>query len=258
MKKTFGEITKEASGEGTISPWEAATIAVGGAVGAGNIGGVATAIAVGGPGAVFWMWLCAIIGMLTKMAEVSLALHYRQPDVSGDRYVGGPTYYMQKGLGEEKRWGALWKVPGLIFGVGMWITFFLTTQNYNTAEAISSTFPNLGMVPVATLYALLCYIIVWGGLKSIANYLGKLVPIMCIVYVIFGLFIIFKNAGNIVPTFALIFRNAFTGTAASGGFAGATVAIVVTQGLKRALYSSEAGWGSSPMVHATAVVEHPC
>ncbi|MDD2295951.1 MAG: alanine:cation symporter family protein, partial [Eubacteriales bacterium] len=95
MKKTFGQMmSKAGGGEGTISPWEAVTVAVGGAVGAGNIGGVASAIAVGGPGAIFWMWLCALVGMLTKMAEVTLALHYRQPDVWGDRFVGGPTYYM--------------------------------------------------------------------------------------------------------------------------------------------------------------------
>ncbi len=260
MKRTFGEVMAQAKseGEGTISAWEAASIAVGGAVGAGNIGGVASAIAIGGPGAVFWMWLCALVGMLTKMAEVTLALHYRQPDVWGDRFVGGPTYYMQKGLGQEKGWGGFYKIPAVVFGGGIFIAFFLTMQCYNTAEAISSTFPAVGMIPVAAFYSLMTYVIIWGGLKSIANWAGKLIPFMCILYTVFGLFIIIKNAGQLPETFRMIFTYAFTGTAATGGFAGATVALVIQQGLQRALYSNEAGWGSSPMVHATAVTRHPC
>ena len=258
MKNTFGKMGQKAGeGEGTISPWEAATVAIGGAVGAGNIGGVASAIAVGGPGAIFWMWICALVGMLTKMAEVSLALHYREADVWGDRYVGGPTYYMQKGLGEEKKWGGIYKIPALIFGVGLFIAFFLTMQCYNTSEAISSTFPAIGMIPVAIVYSIAAEIIVIGGLKSIASYAGKLVPIMCIIYVVFGLFIIVKNIGALPGALGMIFSMAFTGTAATGGFAGAAVAVVIQQGLKRALYSNEAGWGSAPMVHATAVVDHP-
>lgn len=104
LKMTFGAVLKQTrgEGEGTISAAEAASIAVGGAVGAGNIGGVASAVAIGGPGAIFWMWVCALVGMLTKMAEVSLALHYREADVWGDRYVGGPTYYMQKASAKKK------------------------------------------------------------------------------------------------------------------------------------------------------------
>ncbi|HCU08162.1 MAG TPA: sodium:alanine symporter family protein, partial [Clostridiales bacterium] len=258
MKKTFGQMmSKAGDGEGTISPWEAVTVAVGGAVGAGNIGGVASAIAIGGPGAVFWMWLCAMVGMLTKMAEVTLALHYRQPDVWGDRFVGGPTYYMQKGLGEEKGWGGLYKIPALIFGFGIFIAFFLTMQCYNTAEAISSTFPSIGMIPVALFYSVMATAIVLGGLKSVAGFAGKLVPFMCIIYMVFGLFVVIRNIGELPNALGMIFSNAFTGTAATGGFAGAAVTVVIQQGLKRALYSNEAGWGSSPMVHATATVDHP-
>jgi AGCS family alanine or glycine:cation symporter len=258
MKKTFGQMmSKAGDGEGTISPWEAVTVAVGGAVGAGNIGGVASAIAIGGPGAIFWMWICALVGMLTKMCEVSLALHYRQPDVWGDRYIGGPTYYMQKGLGEEKGWGGAYKPLAIIFGGGLFIGFFLTMQCYNTAEAINSTFPSLGMVPVAAVYSIVATAIVLGGLKSVASWAGKLVPLMCIVYMVFGLFIIIRNIGELPAALGMIFSNAFTGTAATGGFAGAAVAVVIQQGLKRALYSNEAGWGSSPMVHATAIVDHP-
>jgi len=260
LSKTFGAVMKQTKGEGegTISAAEAASIAVGGAVGAGNIGGVASAIAIGGPGAIFWMWLCALVGMLTKMAEVSLALYYREPDVWGDRYIGGPTYYMQKGLGVEKGWGGAYKILAIIFGGGLFIAFFLTMQCYNTAEAIHTTFPAIGMVPVAAFYSLFVYVIVWGGLQGIANWLGKLVPFMCILYTVFGLFIIIRNIGTMPEAFGMIFKYAFTGTAATGGFAGATTAVVIQTGLKRALYSNEAGWGSSPMVHATAIVDHPC
>ncbi|MDD3537775.1 MAG: alanine:cation symporter family protein, partial [Eubacteriales bacterium] len=122
---------------------------------------------------------------------------------------------------------------------------------------INSTFPSIGMVPVAVVYSAMVYLIVWGGLKSVAAYAGKLVPFMCILYTVFALFIIFRNIGQLPAAFALIFTNAFTGTAATGGFAGAAVAVVIQQGLKRALYSNEAGWGSAPMVHATAIVDHP-
>lgn len=258
MKSTFGALfSKARSGEGTLTPLQAATIAVGSAVGAGNIGGVGTAIAIGGPGAIFWIWITALVGMMTKLAEVALALHYRQLDVSGDRYVGGPTYYMEKGLGEEKGWGGLYKIPAIIFGGGLYIAFFLTMQCYNTAEAVNSTFPMIGMVPVAAFYSAFAMIIIWGGLKGVASWAEKLVPFMCIIYVVFGLFIILKNVGTLPSVFGLIFSNAFTGTAATGGFAGAAVAVVIQQGIKRALYSNEAGWGSSPMVHATAITDHP-
>lgn len=141
--------------------------------------------------------------------------------------------------------------------MGIFIAFFLTMQCYNTSEAISSTFPSIGMVPVAVVYSAMVYVIVWGGLKSVAGWAGKLVPFMCIVYTVFGLFIILKNISALPAALGLIFTNAFTGTAATGGFAGAAVALVIQQGLQRALYSNEAGWGTSPMVHATATVSHP-
>lgn len=258
MKSTFGSITKKnEGGTGTISAWEAATIAVGGAVGSGNISGVATAIAVGGPGSVFWIWLIALFGMITKCAEVSLALHYRTPDITGDRYVGGPTYYMQYGLGEEKHWGGAYKILAIIFAVGIFISFFLTMQCYNTSEAVHSTFPALSMPLVATVYSVLMTIVIAGGLKRVGDFASKVVPFMCIMYIVFALFIIIKNIGSLPAMFGLIFKHAFTATAATGGFAGATVSVTITKGIQRALYSNEAGWGTSPMVHATAIVDHP-
>ena len=258
MKATFGSITKKnEGGEGSISAWEAASIAVGGAVGAGNISGVATALAAGGPGSIFWIWLIALVGMMTKCTEVSLALHYRTPDITGDRYVGGPTYYMQYGLGEEKHWGGAYKIFAIIFGVGIFISFVFTMQNYSTAESLSSTFPFLSMVVASTIFFVCQTIVVCGGLKRVGDFASKVVPFMCILYMVFGLFIVIKNIGALPHAFGLIFGHAFTATAATGGFAGATVSVTVQKGVQRAIYSNEAGWGSSPMVHATAIVDHP-
>lgn len=257
MKSTFGSITKKSDGEGTISAFEAASIAVGGAVGAGNISGVATAVAVGGPGSIFWIWLVACVGMITKCTEVTLALHYRTKDITGDRYVGGPTYYMQKGLGQEKHWGSAYKILAVIFTVGIFLSFVFTMQNYSTSESISSTFPALSMPLVSTVFAVLMTIVIAGGLKRVGDFASKAVPFMCIMYVVFALFIIIKNIGALPGVIGMIFKYAFTPTAATGGFAGATVSLTITKGIQRALYSNEAGWGTSPMVHATSIVDHP-
>ena len=258
MKSTFGSITKKnENGEGTISAWEAASIAVGGAVGAGNISGVATALAAGGPGSVFWIWLIALVGMMTKCAEVSLALHYRTPDITGERYVGGPTYYMQFGLGEEKHWGGAYKIFAIIFSIGIFISFIFTMQNYSTAESVSSTFPQLSMPVVSTIFAILLTIVVAGGLKRVGDFASKVVPFMCILYMVFALIIVIKHIGQLPAAFGLIFKHAFTPTAATGGFAGATLSVTIQKGIQRALYSNEAGWGTSPMVHATSIVDHP-
>ncbi len=258
MKSTFGSITKKnENGEGTISAFEAASIAVGGAVGAGNISGVATALAAGGPGSVFWIWLIALVGMMTKCAEVSLALHYRTPDITGDRYVGGPTYYMQYGLGEERHWGGLYKILAVIFGVGIFISFVFTMQNYSTAESINSTFPAISMPIASTIFAVLLTIVIAGGLKRVGDFASKVVPFMCILYMVFGIIIIIKNIGQLPAAIGLIFKHAFTPTAATGGFAGAALSVTITKGIQRALYSNEAGWGTSPMVHATSIVDHP-
>ena len=128
----------EEGGKGLITPFEAVATAIGGSVGVGNIGGVATAMAVGGPGSLFWLWIAAFVGMILKMAEVSLGVYYREKDEKGDPY-GGPTYYMEKGLGEEKghKW---WLIPAAIFGGGIFSTFFITVQNYTVSEAVSAAF----------------------------------------------------------------------------------------------------------------------
>lgn len=256
IKETFGKLFKKdtSQGEGVLSPLEAISIAVGGSVGVGNIGGVATAIAVGGPGAVFWMWIAALLGMLIKTVEVTLAVYYRSKDESGG-YYGGPTYYMQKGLGEEKGF-KLWVLPALIFGIGVFSSFIFTMQNYTVSESINSTF-NVNMIVISFIYLILSYIITAGGIKWLGKVAYRTVPFMCIFYIVGGLLIIFKNITALPETFGLIFSGAFTGTAAIGGFAGATFSHAIQLGMARSVFSNEAGWGTSPMIHASARTVHP-
>jgi AGCS family alanine or glycine:cation symporter len=256
LKKTFGSMlmSEKAAGKGILNPLQAVSAAVGGAVGVGNIGGVATAIATGGPGAVFWFWVCALIGMMTKMAEVSLAVFYRSTDEDGNPY-GGPTYYMEKGLGIEKGFGA-WVVPAVIFGAGIFSTLIFSVQNYTVSEAVASTF-GINMIVVSAVFCVLAVVIVLGGIPMLGKTAEKLVPFMCLFYVVGGLIVIFIDADRLPDTFKLIFESAFTGTAAAGGFAGAAFAQVIRMGVARSLYSNEAGWGTSPMIHSTAKVAHP-
>jgi AGCS family alanine or glycine:cation symporter len=256
MKNTFGLMLKrEEKGEkGLLKPFQAASAAIGSAVGVGNVGGVATAIATGGPGAVFWLWVCALIGMMTKFAEVTLAVHYRNTDTDGNPY-GGPSYYMEKGLGEEKGF-KLWGIPAVIFGGGIFATFFFSVQNYTVSEAVATTF-NIPMIPVSIAFCVMAMVVVLGGISRLGQVTEKLVPFMCLFYVVGGLFVIFKNVDNLPHTFRLIFESAFTGTAAVGGFLGVAFMQAMQTGVARSVYSNEAGWGTSPMLHSTAKTSHP-
>lgn len=258
FKSTFGKLftkkDKPEDSKGILTPFQAVSTAVGGSIGVGNIGGVATAIAIGGPGAVFWLWITALLGMITKAVEVSLSVHYRNTDEEGNPY-GGPTYYMEKGLGVEKKF-KYWKIPAFLFGFGIFITFIITLQNYTVSEAVSSTF-SMGMIPASLIYVILIYAIIYGGIKRIGEIAALLIPFMGAFYILCSLFIIFKNAGEILPVFGLIFDSAFNGTAAVGGFTGAAIAQVIRIGVSRAVYSNEAGWGTSPMIHSTAKTDHP-
>jgi len=244
----------EGEGKGLITPFEAVATAIGGSVGVGNIGGVATAMAVGGPGSLFWLWIAAFVGMILKMAEVSLGVYYREKDEKGDPY-GGPTYYMEKGLGEEKghKW---WLIPAAIFGGGIFSTFFITVQNYTVSEAVSAAF-GIKIIYASIIYIICNYILIIGGIKSLGKLAGKIVPFMCIFYVGAALYIVAINIGNLPATIGLVFKGAFTGTAAVGGFAGAAFSQVMRIGMARSVFSNEAGWGSSPMIHASAQTDHP-
>lgn len=259
-KQTFGRIIKRDAGEGdqgAISAIEAVVIAIGNVVGMGNIAGVATAIAVGGPGAVFWMWIIALIGMILKMTEVALAVHYRRKDIHGNPF-GGPTYYIRYGIGEDR--GQLFhyvaKTLNFLFCFGLLSGSLIMSQCYNVSEAVSSTF-NVNQLSVAAIYTITVYIMIAGGLKSLSRFAMRIVPAMCVIYFVAGIGIILLNIGNFIPTIILIVKSALTGAAPVGGFAGATVMVSIQRGFARALFSNEAGQGTSPMIHASATTDHP-
>lgn len=270
MKNTvgnmFGKNEAKEKKEGTLSPWEAVCTAVGGTVGFGNIAGVATAVASGGPGAIFWMWAASSLGLILKQVEVTLGVYYRVTNELGEKH-GGPTYYMQRGLGEERHWGAVWKILAVIFGIGIFSTYFVTSSNLTASEVVANAFhiPDLtlggmvieGEIIVGAAMCIFTYIITAGGTVGIAKIFSTLVPIMSIVYIVMGLIMIAMNITQVPTAFATIFTEAFTGSAAVGGFAGATVSGMIRTGMARSVYSNEAGWGTSPMIHGSADAKHP-
>ncbi len=238
--------------QGEISPFQALMTALSATIGTGNIAGVATAIFLGGPGAIFWMWVTALFGMATKYGEAVLAVKYREVDERGRR-VGGPMYYIKNGLGENWKWlGFLFALFGTIaaFGIGNMV------QSNSVSDALQS---NFGVSPVLTgiVLAVLVGLVILGGVQRIGVVAGKLVPIMAIAYVLGSLIIIFANFGQVGQALGLIFTSAFTGTAATGGFAGAAMVAAIRFGVARGIFSNEAGLGSAPIAHAAAQTNDP-
>ncbi|WP_228727795.1 alanine/glycine:cation symporter family protein [Fusibacter ferrireducens] len=261
LKHAMGEAFKQFrpnkmnQGSGVISSFQAMSLALGATVGVGNIGGVAAAIAIGGPGAIFWMWIVGLLGMIIKLSEITLAVHYRSKNLDGSTY-GGPNYYMKKGIGKQLGLKKVFKSLSALFAFGFLVSFFINIQIYTVAEAISSTF-NTSMMGMAIVFTIILYIMISGGLKGLGKIAGTLVPFMVVFYLLGGLFIIVKFANQIPSCIGLIFSSALTGTAAIGGFGGAAFAHAIKTGMARSVFSNEAGWGSAPMVHASAKVDHP-
>ncbi|MBC7087409.1 MAG: sodium:alanine symporter family protein [Tissierellales bacterium] len=251
LKNTLLKIfSKEQRGEGEVTAFQAVATALAATVGTGNIAGVATAIALGGPGAVFWMWVSAIFGMTTKFSEVVLSVNFREKTEDG-RFVGGPMYYIEKGL--NLKWLAIiFSIFGAIaaFGIGNMV------QSNSVAASLQETFK---VPPIATgiVLAILAALVIIGGIKRIGAVTEKLVPFMAAIYIIGAIVIIIGNITHIPEAFALIFSHAFTGSAAAGGFAGATVRQAMTKGVARGVFSNEAGLGSAPIAHAAATTDHP-
>lgn len=257
LKHTLGRITsKEANDkkEGQVSPFQAVCIAIGGCVGMGNIGGVATAIAIGGPGAVLWMWLWAFFGMMVKCVEVTLGCHYRSKNDKGD-YYGGSTYFMEKGIFKEKGLKA-GIVLAWAFGIGFVAQFLGGSQAYTIAEILNTSF-GFNMILFTLIYSAILFYIICKGTTRVAAFASKVVPIMCAIYVLGGLGIIILNFRNLPMVVSAIFTQAFTGTSAAGGFAGATVSKVMRMGIARSINSNEAGQGSSPLIHGSSNTIHP-
>ncbi len=253
LKNTFGKIfEKDHSGlDGVMTPFQAVSTALAGTVGTGNIAGVAAAISVGGPGAIFWMWVIALLGMMTKMVEVTLAVHYREVNEDGSTY-GGPMYYIEKGLGKNWKWLAnIFAFTVVIAG----LTTAALLQPHTVGEALKTTF-SVPPIVTAIVLAILTGIAIIGGFQRIGKLSEKLVPFMALFYVIAGMIIILVNISEVPAAFATIFKYAFSPAPVKGGFIGATIAITIQKGMSRGMFSNEAGMGSAPMVHATAKTDN--
>jgi AGCS family alanine or glycine:cation symporter len=242
----------DAASEGEISPFQALMTALSATIGTGNIAGVATAIYFGGPGAIFWMWVIALFGMATKYAEAVLAVKYREVDALGN-HVGGPMYYIKNGLGENWAWlGMAFALFGMIaaFGIGNMV------QSNTVASELYASFqvpPWITGIVMATLTGA----VILGGIKRIAKVAEKLVPFMASAYILGALIIIIINISAVPAALLLIVEDAFTGTAAEGGFLGATVMMAVRWGFARGIFSNEAGLGSAAIAHAAAKTNNP-
>lgn len=246
---TTGRFDK-AGAKGDTTHFQALATALSGTVGTGNIGGVALALHLGGPAALFWMWVTAFFGMTSKFVEVTLSHKYREQTADGTM-AGGPMYYMEKGM--NAKWLAV------LFAMATVLSSFGTgslPQINSIAAGLQSTFDIEPIVTGAVLSVLLALVII-GGIKRIAKVAAAIVPTMAILYLIGAFAVILPNLGNIGPSFLAIFSDAFTGSAATGGFLGATFAYVFDRGVNRGLYSNEAGQGSAPIAHAAARTDEP-
>lgn len=263
-KNTIGKIfhrTTEA-GHGAVTPFQAVCTALAATVGTGNIAGVAGAIAIGGPGAVFWMWISALLGMVTKYSEVTLAVHYRQKNKHGD-WVGGPMYYIENGLGKK------WKILGIIFSIfGIFAVFGTgnATQVNTIVASIDTALISFGVMEAgstATLNLILGIVItvlvgmiLLGGIKRIGHVAERMVPLMALLYIVLGLGVIIVHGGNLPAAFSSIFRGAFNPSAVTGGVVGAAF-VAVQKGVARGIFSNEAGLGTASIAHAGAEVNDP-
>ena len=249
LSQTFGTMFKKSEKKDGVSSFAAACAALAASVGASNIVGVPVAIALGGPGAVFWIWLIALVGCATKYVEVSLGVKYREKNDAGE-WVGGPFYYL-RGL------GAVGKVLGYIYAVGLMLELVPSIAS----QCLSAT-DNLQVFGIpqhiaGIILAVLALIIIVGGFGRITHVMDLMVPIMAALYIVGALVVIIANIGNLLPAIGSIFAYAFRPVAAVGGFAGSTVALAIRWGAARGVYSNEAGFGTAPAAHASADVDHP-
>ncbi len=272
MKNTIGKVfRRQTAGEGEVTPFQAVTTALAATVGTGNIAGVTGAIAVGGPGAVFWMWISALFGMVTKYSEVVLAIHYRERNALGD-YVGGPMYYIKNGLGKNWKWlAALFSMLGALaaFGIGNMTQINTIASSVNTAidafggntaaftiQIARQSVP-VSSVVIGVAVAAMVALVLFGGMKRIGSVAEKLVPFMAVIYIICSLCVVISNFDALGTVFAMIFQGAFSAEAALGGAFGITIMTTIQKGVGRGVFSNEAGLGSSPMAHAASSETDP-
>lgn len=263
MRTTIGRVfRKREASDGALTPFQAVCTALAATVGTGNIAGVAGAIAIGGPGAVFWMWISAFLGMCTKFSEVTLAVHFRERNAQGD-LVGGPMYYIKNGLSQKWRWLAvLFSAFGVltVFGTGN------ATQVNTITTAINSALLNYNIISSDVLPAsnlilgivltVLVGLVLLGGIKRIGSVTEKLVPFMALFYILLALGVVFLNVENVPAVFASIFRGAFQPSAVTGGVVG-SLFLSMKKGVSRGIFSNEAGLGTGSIAHACADTRKP-
>jgi len=249
LGEVLGKLRRPGAGEGNVTPFQAVATALASTVGVGNIAGVATAISIGGPGALFWLWVSGVLGMATKFCEIVVALHYRERDAGGTMRGGAMYTLRRQGL----PWlGSIFALLTALaaFGIGNMV------QANSVAHSLESSFgfspPIVGLVLVLVAGA-----VILGGIRRIAAFAEILVPFMALVYLAGGLVVLLTHAGAVPEAIRRVLDGAFSGTAAAGGFAGSTVMLALRYGIARGLFSNEAGLGSAPLVHATANTDHP-
>ena len=264
IKNTIGKaFEKKDVSAGSVSPFKAMCTALAASLGTGNIAGVSGAIAIGGPGAVFWMWVSALLGMCTKFSEVTLAIRYRERNANGD-WVGGPMYYIKNGLGRGWRWLAyvFAFLGGLAcFGIGNMtqVNTIASTVNSAVSQFVATDAHQQKIIALAVgvICAIVIAVVLLGGVTRIADVCALLVPAMAIVYILASLSVIALNITAVPAAFAAIFKGAFRPAAAAGGLAGVGIRTAIRKGVGRGIFSNEAGLGSAPMAHAAADVDHP-
>ena len=272
MKNTAGKLfSKQKAGKGEVTPFQALSTALAATVGTGNIAGVTGAIAVGGPGAVFWMWLSALFGMVTKYAEVVLAIRYRERNAKGD-WVGGPMYYIKNGLGPKWNWLAMvFSVLAALaaFGIGNMTQVNTIAGSINnaidafggntaaTAVLIFGQSVPVTSIVVGVVIAVVVALILFGGIKRIGSVTEKMVPFMAAIYILCALCVVFNHVDYLGKIFGMIFKGAFSAEAALGGAFGITLMTTIQKGVGRGVFSNEAGLGSAPIAHAASSESDP-
>lgn len=272
MKNTLGKIfTKQEAGEGEITPFQSVTTALAATVGTGNIAGVTGAIAIGGPGAVFWMWLSALFGMLTKYSEVVLAVRFRERNAKGE-WAGGPMYYIKNGLGKKWTWlaivfcvmaaiaalgtGNMTQINTIATSINTAIDAFGGNTGANTWMIFGNSVP-VSSVIIGAVTAVIVAIVLFGGTKRIGAVTEKLVPFMAVVYIIAAIVVVLFHAGSLGRVFGMIFQGAFNPQAVTGGAVGVVFMTTIQKGIGRGVFSNEAGLGSAPMAHASTSEKNP-
>ena len=272
MRNTIGRIfKKQSAGKGEVTPFQAMTTALAGTVGTGNIAGVTGAIFIGGPGAVFWLWISALVGMVTKYSEVVLAVRYRERNEAGD-WVGGPMYYIKNGLGKNWMWlafvfaffgmiasfgiGNTTQVDSIATAIGTAVSAFGGDINAHTVMLFGSAVPVFRLV-IGVLVALFTAAVIIGGIKRIGAVTERLVPAMAVIYIIAALVVVFGNIGQIGQVLGDIFKGAFSPSAVCGGAAGIAIMKTIQKGIARGVFSNEAGLGSAPIAHAATSETDP-